>query len=517
MKHLKIIFSIPLILSFCFLLLNCSDKNELLADDYILESNLTSDSILGNKSTIPEFLLKACIESLSVKWNAVNTNGVDSYNANTMQGITKNRNSLDLTNKIPHTQNDVYDFAADFNASTNSNTDQSSKLQTALDFISGFKNSNKHGGILIIPRGEYFIKEINLRSNIMIACRPGAVFKPYTAGGSKNKITMFNLGDKRNNKIENVGIRGIEGGRARIDIPTWETGITSISLSKVEHFIISDINFYDHKTQYCCIGFSPADPADHTDFPRPTDGYVGNLSSFNCHFGYGLMQLQTARKIHAENCYSKGGVCYRLETGWNLMNQYSNFNEGGIFDITGHNLKCENGAAAVMISPHSQQCEGTICIEKVNAVSCQEGIQVHAGFVYKETKNGTKVYAKGYDSSGNLTVTLTPGHFNSQSFVRNVDVTFGDNAQCRYWPEFAKCMPDEYFNKITVDKINGAYPEYIANIPSIAPVDISSEDVDPNFEGYGYSIDWSKTTINHHGFKYNNGNTIETMTIKRVR
>jgi len=480
----------------------CIDPEQTLRKDSTAISDL-SDNDLYN----------IYVKNLDVHWKPVNTVGVDSYNPQTMQGITKNRSSVILSYKIPHSKSDIYNLVTNYNARPDVDEDQSNAFQSALDNISGYDDNGKKGGILIIPKGVYNLKNVCFRSNVMILCQPGVIFKPYISDGYTDKITIFLLGDRKSEKIENTGLRGILGSRVKFILPEWGKGITSININKVEHYIFSDINFYDQKTIYCCFGFGPGNPKDHTDFPRPTDGYIGYASSYNCNFGYGLMQIQSARMLHVEHIYSQGGVCYRLETGWNLMNKYSTQGEGGVFDITGYDINAEDGASAVLMSPHSQQCEGTVCIEKVHARSCEFSIQVGNGFVAKEKvgNSKTKQYIRGYDEDGNNNVTLTPGKFNSQSFIRNIDVTFGTNAQCRYSPEIVKYMPEEYMKGIKVYSHGESHPEYLEGVASIAPVSIKSEEPRADKAEYVYSIDWSKTKITIHNFKYNNGNTIETM------
>lgn len=454
---------------------------------------------------------------LDVTWTPINTHGVDAYDENTMQGITKGRDSVQLSEAIPHTDEDIYNLVDDFQAVSDTEKDQSTILQNALDYISGYDGQGNKGGILIVPAGKYHIKDVRIRSNTMILCKPGATFAPYIPNDQDKKLSLFVLGKRGEDKIDNVGIRGIEGSRLRVELPAWEPGITVFDIGKVENYIFSDIDIYDNKTVYCCFGIGPGDVKDHTDFPRSYNGYIGNCSAFNCHFGYGLMQIQSAHKLHVEHCYSSGGVCYRTETGWNLMNQYSTQGEGGVFDLTAYDITCENGATAVMMSPHSQQVQGTVCVEKVRANSCMFGVLVSAGFVYKIKVDDKKEYAKGYDASGNLTVRLTPGKFNAQSFIRDIDVTFGMQAQCRRWPEFDLFMPDEYMQGVVTTGADGKSLKFLEGVASVAPLLSDSEEAHSDFSEYGYAIDWSQTVVTHHGFKYNNGDTIEGMNPKQLR
>ena len=446
------------------------------------------------------------VQYLKVEWTPINTDGVPAYDPVTMQGITKNRNEIDLTDSIPHI---VYNLVEDYGAVANDGTDQSAAMQRALDDISGYaEDSDKKGGILVIPDGDYHVNEIIMRSHVMVVCHKGVVFEPTLEGREGRKFTMFSFGSKKDDSISCSGMRGTSDGRFNVSLPEWEKGITVWSVNKVSHYIFSNITINDNKTVYCCFGLGCGDLKDHTDQRCSVDGYIGYVDSHNCHFGYGLMQLQSARKLHVEHIYSSGGVCLRMETGWNLMNQYSTQGEGGIFDITGYDITGENGAEAVMVNPHSQQEEGTFCVENITSNSCCYGIYVEDGFVAKvKDEDGNKTYIKGVDDDGNFTLTLTKGKFDKSSFMRDVHVTFGTNAQVRVYPEYLIYMPDEYIGEDQLRDSDGSFRECAEPVASLSPIFFTREKDDSG----DYTIDWSKTKVSYSGFKYNTGDDLEDL------
>jgi len=197
-----------------------------------------------------------------------------------------------------------------------------------------------------------------------------------------------------------------------------------------------------------------------------------------------------------------------METGWNLMNQYSTQGEGGIFDITGYDITGENGAEAVMVNPHSQQEEGTFCVENITSNSCCYGIYVEDGFVAKvKDEDGNKTYIKGVDDDGNFTLTLTKGKFDKSSFMRDVHVTFGTNAQVRVYPEYLIYMPDEYIGEDQLRDSDGSFRECAEPVASLSPIFFTREKDDSG----DYTIDWSKTKVSYSGFKYNTGDDLEDL------
>lgn len=100
-----------------------------------------------------------------------------------------------------------------------------------------------------------------------------------------------------------------------------------------------------------------------------------------------------------------------METGEKRMDDAQ---IGGMDNIVGRNISCTDGNAAVMISPHSMK-NGVVTVDGVKSVDCGFGVRIANGFVAKK-------YA---------TPNLQPGTFAAGSSVKNVDATFGLNAQLK--------------------------------------------------------------------------------------
>lgn len=236
--------------------------------------------------------------------------------------------------------------------------------------------------------------------------------------GATKSVGIFNCGSDTL-AIENISIKGI-GGKFTVKLPEYEPGIRVFSMSNVRNFLISNCHVEDQRTKFSSVQFG-ASGLKRGQRAIPTSGTVQNISVVNAHYGYGVVQTQAAHNVLFENLSGVGGATLRLETGYKLMNdvQY-----GGLKNIVGRNIGCEDGNAAVMISPHAMT-NGVVTIDGVTTKGCGFGVRIDSGFVSKKYK------AEG----------LKPGTFAEGSSVKNVTATFGMNAQIK--PKHFKYMPLE--------------------------------------------------------------------------
>eukprot|EP00037_Helgoeca_nana_P017081 m.161219 g.161219 ORF g.161219 m.161219 type:complete len:150 (+) comp23830_c0_seq1:191-640(+) len=84
---------------------------------------------------------------------------------------------------------------------------------------------------------------------------------------------------------------------------------------------------------------------------------------------------------------------------------------GYVGDITGKNITCRDGFAAVMSEPHSQK-NGEFTVDGVLSVGCSVGVLTNGGYVDD----------KRHPSEG-------AGHFSNTSSVTNVLGVYGTHAQ----------------------------------------------------------------------------------------
>ncbi|KXX67096.1 hypothetical protein AVL50_29450 [Flammeovirga sp. SJP92] len=161
-------------------------------------------------------------------------------------------------------------------------------------------------------------------------------------------------------------------------------------------------------------------------------GVIRNCSIEKAHYGYGLVQSQALRNVFFKDIWGDGGVTLRLETGLKKMNALQ---IGGNHNIYAKNVYCQNGNAAVMISPHAIK-NGHVEINGVEAINTGFAVRIDRGYLTKEQ-----------DSLG-----LTPGYYANTSIVKNVKGTYGKTAQVKekhfgYLPCQVRGLIGEEYNK----------------------------------------------------------------------
>ena len=141
---------------------------------------------------------------------------------------------------------------------------------------------------------------------------------------------------------------------------------------------------------------------------------------------------------------------------------------GGIDNIVGKHISCTDGNAAVMISPHSMK-NGVVKVDGVKSVGCGFGVRIGNGFISKKQ----------------TTPDLEGGTFAEGCSVKNVDATFGMNAQLK--SKHYKYMPSQLEKSIKTESEDGESHRG----PSIAAV----------LNDSNYKVDVEN--VEAHGFKYN--------------
>ena len=303
--------------------------------------------------------------------------------------------------KINLTQNLVSDYGVD----NDFTTDDSKQLQKAINTI-----SKKGGGKLIIPKGNYTFSGILMKSNVQMEFDPAVVIRPANQEKQKN-FFIFSFGAK-SAVVENVSFCSSNKEKNyTIDLThTNNTNVAVFVLRNTKNFLFTNALIKDIQTKFSSftLGITP----HGGDYHFPRNGVIKNCTTTNADYGYGLIQSQAAKNVFFHNLGGQGGVTLRLETGEKKMN---NLQIGGNHDILAKNIECQDGNAAVMISPHAMQC-GIVTIDGVTAVNCGFGVRIGAAYV-----------AKKY----NQDIGLKPGSYDARSSVKNVTATFGTTAQVK--------------------------------------------------------------------------------------
>ncbi|MFR9533173.1 MAG: glycosyl hydrolase family 28-related protein [Rikenellaceae bacterium] len=336
------------------------------------------------------------------------------------------------------------DIVKDYGAVADGVNDDSSALQKAINFVS----SKPNGGIVYMPLGEYRLKEITMKSNVHLHIEAGSVI---TMPPSEKNTNLFLLGEKQ--FIENVVIRGVNG-RFKIDLVGMSGSPRTFRLKSVHNFMICDIDISDYKIPFPIIGLGP-DANKNPDIFGPTNGVIRNCSTDDSHYGYGLIQVQCAKKVLFENLHGVGGVVLRFETGEKKMNT-SQF--GGVFDCRGQNISGKNGNATVMISPHAMK-DGVVQVDGIKCESMGVGVRIDNGYEFVANKGTANE------------IVMEPGTYSKGSYIANVSCTFGRTAQVKtkhipYMPEeLLSEVPEPYFKTICQPSPSVCAVLFVPNYP----------------------------------------------------
>lgn len=338
------------------------------------------------------------------------------------------------------------DLVLDYGVDNSFATDDSDDLQTAIDDISA-----NGGGVLTIPAGNYTFEEVNLKSNVHMDIDDGATIRPTSRTDSKN-YHMFRLG-ANTDPIENISITSSSGNRFTVDLTQNNNPNMSVfNCVKVNNFLLAHCNIEDAYTKF--NGVIMGGDAHNGSYIYPTNGIVKEMNTNNAHYGYGMVQTQSAQNILFKDLSGTGGATLRLETGYTGLNNLQGDNlpagetrVGGIDAIVARNIASTNGNCALMVSPHALH-NGTVDAEGISSFNSGFAVRIEAGFVSNK-----------YDQ----TISLDEGTFEFVK-VKDVTATFGTTAEIK--SKHFKYYPSEIPNPTATS----SYDSKIFIGPSITPV-----------------------------------------------
>lgn len=346
-------------------------------------------------------------------------------------------------------------LVVDYGVDNTDALDDSALLQQAIDEIS----SEPNGGTLYIPDGDYYLLSVKMRSNVHLDIDEGVTIYPTWKGDGRNH-RIFEAGFRKEPKVENVSIIG-RGNGFTIDFrQSNDSKLAVFNMGNMQNFKISNLTIEDNKTIFASFLVGVTRRARNLYWPQ--DGIIEKVRQYNSLFGYGVIQTYAADNVLFRDLEGEGGVTLRMETD-NL--DMKKFNQGGIRDIYAENIHCNNGLAAVMLSPHfmdngsvevngveSNGCGFTVRIEKgfvelfspTNEVHTRESWQLAvetdigvgcAGSTYARGNNGTRWATRINDVGNCLDITkqkhdLKPGTF-AESAIFNVTANYGTNAHLK--------------------------------------------------------------------------------------
>jgi len=441
--------------------------------------------------------------------------------------------------KAPKKSKITKNLVKDFGVDNDFATDDSEQFQKAINTI-----SEKGGGKLIVPKGNYSLAEIEIKSNVHIVFDPKVVIRPYESSitkkkknkekkakkGKKNKDRKKNKEGKKNKKKDRKEKKNKKGKKKKKDqyngknynifLFGQESSIKNVSfkskkkkkmftidltqttnknvgvfaLRNVDNFYISDVIIKDSQTKFSSFTF--AITPYNGSYYYPQNGIIRNCTTTGADYGYGLVQTQAAKNVFFDNISGQGGATLRLETGAKKMNDLQ---IGGVHDIFARNVGSTDGNAALMISPHAMQ-NGIVTIDGVTSVN--SGFAVRIGDAY---------VAKKYDPSLNL----KPGSFDPKSSIKNVTATFGTKAQVK--PKHFKYIPLKYhteertaktpitnvhFNPRSTQSKHAVYSVSVAAVGYFAGKDVTCVSKNGKTRKFdaGYSIQIDAKTVKAIGF-----------------
>ncbi|WPR71396.1 T9SS type A sorting domain-containing protein [Flavobacterium sp. NG2] len=326
----------------------------------------------------------------------------------------------------------------------NNFNDGTAALQALIDDVS----SQPTGGTIKLS-GNIKLSNVYLKSNVHIDIAKGSIIKGDVA---LTKVAIFEIGNSAT-AIQNVKIFCSQSDRTKpnediaekfvFDLTEFGMNgkVRAIFLSNVTNFWLSDIYIKDALTQFNGITMNPyilQTSTDNSIHPglrdyqvvgSPSKGDVHNIYGKDQHYGYGLIQIQSARDVNFVKLSGNGGVILRLESGSNI--QYvgtDNEQEFGVIKgIKASDISQTNGFAAVMLSPHGR-VNGDVYMENIKSTSSAFAVVMAAGFFDAELK----------DTNGNLVdpVKFKKGRFSGPVVIKNVHAIFGLNAYGRLVQEY---------------------------------------------------------------------------------
>jgi hypothetical protein len=369
--------------------------------------------------------------------------------------------------KEPTTYVVTKNFRTDYNVDNDFETDDSNKLQTAIDEV-----SNLGGGKIIIPEGNYSFAEVFLKSNVHIEIDAKVIIRPAEIESKRSKnYAMFKVTNITSvDPVVNVSVCGVNG-KFLVDLREAHTDFLNIRIIQsynVSNFKYSNIKVEDNFSKFSTLEFNGVKIGDRVYGPRK--GVIKNIDLYNSDYGYGVVQLQLAKELFFKDLYGQGGATLRIETHNKVLRELGTYDI--VDEIYGRGIRSENGNSALMLSPHFID-QGKVDIRDITSVGSGFAVRINKGFASPDEKE----------------VGLGAGSFSTSSIVKNISASFSiDKAQIK--PKHYNYMPCSLRTHISAEPINGFPHGDSYNGPSIAAVLYTSN----------YTVNMNEEDISTDGF-----------------
>ncbi|WP_158022024.1 glycoside hydrolase family protein [Flammeovirga pacifica] len=358
-------------------------------------------------------------------------------------------------------------FKSDYPVDNSFSTNDSDVLQKAIDDI-----SSQGGGKLYIPKGNYSFSEVSLKSNVHLRIDSKAVFRPAEIPDKRNKnYTMFKVvNEKSKTPVQNVSICGVNG-KFTVDLRYTKTEFLNVRIIQsfnVTNFKYTNLIVRDKFSKFSVLTFNGIKIGNRVY--GPNKGLIKNIELYGSDYGYGVVQLQLAKKLLFKNLYGEGGATLRIETHNKVLRELGTYDL--VDEIYGRNIRSENGNCALMLSPHFID-QGKVDVRNIKSIGSGFAVRINKGFANPEE----------------AALGLKAGSFSDESVVKNVSATYS-KTKAQIKPKHYKYMPCNLRQFIQKDPIT-LFPHGDSyNGPSIAAVlynpnyKVNITDKDVSIEGF---------------------------------
>ncbi|MBB3696500.1 Ig-like domain-containing protein [Flammeovirga yaeyamensis] len=322
---------------------------------------------------------------------------------------------------------------------SNNPGDDSPTLQGHINAL-----SKSGGGVITIPEGTWELGEIVLLSDVHLMFDENAIVKPVLSNKTDKSIFIMGFAGA---SISNISIRSLSG-QFTIDMSeiSYDLRVLPFNVKDLENFMIAGCHVIDKRTVHSTVNCGVS--ANNGVWAGARLGLVKDITVENAHDGYGAVQVRVGDRLHFKNIISlSGGATLRIETDAHETSGYNAPREiTRISEISGYNIKCNEGNSAVMIQPWGIT-NGWFDVEKIEATSCMATVRIDRAFVDRDADD--------------------IGSFDIDSRITDVTSTYGLKAHIKDGNfKSVPCHMRDMMNDTPVEGTGGRFFEG----PTIAPI-----------------------------------------------
>jgi len=409
-------------------------------------------------------------------------------------------------------------------------------------------------GVVYVPAGTYYIRDVQLKDNVRVEINAGAVLKQTLVKSDKNAngVSLFVIGSSKYRTavptapLQNVSLVGVGQSATMAGIPKpatyngWDISgsftvnadpattdasqlLKPLSLMYANGVLIQNVfgiannsdvtnrnplNSYNRgsgvNVQSTLIwGNNQVNIRGTTSYYGPTNVTINNVYATKQTFGYGAIQLQSARTFDVKNIFSEGGTALRLESGVPGAETLTSYGcvrrqQGGggtdckctetspcalnyfseINGVVADNISCLNGNTAVSLLPH-EQTNSNVTVTNVRSDNCYSGVLggytgdpriANKGLFSNVTINGLTVFGSDVDGSGRH-AQGAPLDFGLDSTTWAPDVASGTTVSITSKSivplVLSSCTKQGYFEEKNPKRFDQSYPQQCSLIGNL--------------------------------------------------